>query len=350
MCIEHHVLPYINFIRKELSKDTYKTEILVYTQKPSETLTALQNNELVISHHRKDVVDTVKKANISHKVILHGLYDSVIFLNLLFTFTPLKFVSWAMWGADVYFTPPKGIKGLVINFCRRKVIPRIGNKIGLHCDYTWLFNHLGVEDKGSFKELCFPAWFYQDDKIIGQTRKNKDSEKKRSALIGNSAESTNNFLSLIDLLKHSILFKKYTFILNYGGTPEYIDEVKRYASECLKNCELVFLTEKLTYPEFYNLVSQHDALIYNHSRQQGVGSLNIAIELCLDVFLPSNNPMTANYDEWSIKVLPTESLSELSCDELNNEITKINNQSVIRNLYHPKKVAIRLNEFIENER
>jgi hypothetical protein len=347
LCIEHHVIPYINFIKEELDGNKHQNKIIVYTKKATDKLQGLVDAQVTITPDRADVVKTIKSADDSHKVILHGIYDNVIFLKLLFTRKPLKFVSWAMWGADVYYTPPQGIRGVIINYCRKKVIPRIGFKLGLACDYTWLFNQLKIKDKGKFGEICFPAWFYQETQ---QNIKDKLSENTNSsALLGNSADPTNNFIALIDILKDSSLFKKYTFVLNYGGSPKYINKIKAHAEEKLSHCELVFLTEKLAYQEYIDMVAQHDALIYNHARQQGVGSLNIAFSLGLSVLIPDTNPMTDNYKAWNVKTFPTNTITQLSLSDLQQEQYKKQNKNIIKSYYHPKKVAERLISIIESD-
>lgn len=350
LCIEHHVIPYIKFIKEELNDPCFQTNIIVYSKQPTEQLSCLEDHQVKITPNRHDIVTTIKSAKDSHKVIIHGFYDSVIFLKLLFSHKPLTFVSWAMWGADVYFTPPKGIRGAIINYCRKKVIPRIGNKLGLRCDYTWLFQQLNVKDQGEFKEIGFPAWFYQDKEItLSPKINNINHNSKPSALIGNSADPTNNFIQLIDQLKHSTLFKKYTFVLNYGGSARYINEIKQHALANLANCELIFLTDKLAYQEYIELMACHDALIYNHDRQQGVGSLNIAFELGLAVFIPKENPMTSNYLNWNVKIFTTESISALTADDLQKKSYKEYNQQIIQGHYHPKKVAQKLISIIKEK-
>ncbi len=350
LCIEHHVIPYINFIKEELDGNNHQNKIIVYTKKASDKLQGLTGNQVTITPNRADVVKAIQIANDSHKIIIHGIYDSVIFLKLLFSFKPLKFVSWSMWGADVYYTPPRGIRGVIINYCRKRVIPRIGNKLGLKCDYTWLFNQLKTEDKGQFSEVCFPAWFYQEaqDNIKDERNKNSNSTTL-SALLGNSADPTNNYIELIDILKGSNLFKKYTFVLNYGGSSAYINKIKEYAEENLSDCELVFLTKKLAYQEYIDVVAQHHALIYNHARQQGVGSLNIAFSLGLNVFIPRKNPMSENYKAWNVKTFPTETITQLSLNDLQNNQHKEQNKKIIKNYYHPKKVANKLISIIESD-
>ena len=350
LCIEHHVIPYINFIKEELDKTHYKSNILVYSKQATEKLSSLQDNQVTITPMRNDVVNTIKNANSSHKVIIHGFYDSVIFFKLLFSISQLKFVSWAMWGADVYYTPPQGIRGMIIKYCRKKVIPRIGNKLGLHCDYVWLFNQLKVKDKGEFNEICFPAWFYQETETCKQHRlKINCGKQELSALIGNSADPTNNFIELIDLLKYTKIFTQYTFVLNYGGSPAYINKIKKHAKQNLLNCKLVFLTEKLAYQKYIEVVAQHDSLVYNHSRQQGVGSLNIAFELGLSVIIPEHNPMTNNYKNWQVKTFSTESIATLSINDLQRQSYKEQNRKIIQNYYHPKNVAKKLMAIIESD-
>jgi hypothetical protein len=255
-----------------------------------------------------------------------------------------------MWGADVYYTPPKGVRGVIINYARKKVIPKLGHKLGLYCDYAWLFKQLKVSDQGIFNEVCFPAWFYQNSEFSKSLTKNDSNKTKGlSALVGNSADPTNNFIELIDILHSTSAFKKFTFVLNYGGTTEYITKVKEYAQEKLSHCELIFLTDKLDYIDYIQVVSEHDALLYNHARQQGVGSLNIAFELGLAVFIPEENPMTDNYKNWHVKTFTTESLESVSIEKLEEKQYKLENRIIIQGYYHPANVAKKLISIIKGD-
>lgn len=340
---EHHVLPYINFIKEQLSQDEFSTNVLVYSKVPSKEMRKLVSPNLVLTQERKNVVNHIKNANKNNKVIIHGIYDNVIFFKLLLTFKPLKFIYWVMWGGDVYFKAPTGLKGWLIKLSRKLVIPRIGFKLGFSCDYQWLFKKLDVKDKGEFRDVCFPAWFYTNiNKNKGKLIRDKQSTNKLCALVGNSADPTNNFIALIDILKTTSLFGKYTFLLNYGGTPEYIEEVQSYAKQQLLHCDLSFLTSKLDYANYIEVVANHDAIIYNHDRQQGVGSLNVAFEHGLAVFIPKKNPLQENYNDWGVKVFTTQSLPKLSEVDIKNTLHKGVNRIKIQKHYHPNNVASNL--------
>ena len=93
---EHHALPYIDFIEEQLSKDEFTTNILVYSKAPSKKMTELTLPNLVLSQNRKDVLTCIKNASENNRVIIHGIYDNVIFFQLFFIITFLCLLSYLL--------------------------------------------------------------------------------------------------------------------------------------------------------------------------------------------------------------------------------------------------------------
>jgi hypothetical protein len=342
-----HIIPYVGFIRKDLADKNLQHDVLIYTNEAPQLFDELQGGDLTISNQRRDVVNIIRSANSRHKVVLHGIYDNLLLLNLLFNLKALEHVIWSMWGADVYYSLPKGLKGIIINLARQWVLPRIGTKIGLKGDFEYL-QKLTHQTCKSFVEIGFPAWFYElKEKPSVISRQTKPI--KLNAMVGNSGDETNNFPAVIDLIAQSSLFDSLTFVLNYGATEEQILKIKNYATEKLTDVELVFLTTKCQYIDFIQLVSSHDALIYNHDRQQGVGTLNIACEFGLELFIPKHNPLFNTYKNWNIYLHDTHSIPTIIANSIMTEKQIIDNRNNIRNIFHPEICAKKLNNLLLGE-
>lgn len=342
-----HIIPYVGFIRNELVNDKLEHEILIYTNEDHHLFDGLSGMDLCITNQRENVVNIICSASAKHKVVLHGIYDNVLLLDLLFNAKALQHVIWSMWGADVYYDLPKGIKGFIIDKARKWVLPKIGTKIGLKGDFTYLQKST-PQSCNAFVEIGFPAWFYnlkqRPDAVI-KPRVNTNL----SAIVGNSGDEKNNFPEVIDFLAQSSLFSSLTFVLNYGASEKQITTIKAYATEKLPHIDLVFLIESCPYAEFIELVSRHDALIYNHDRQQGVGSLNIACEYGLDLFIPAHNPLYSTFSDWGIRLHDTHALPSLTVSDLNSCAQASQNQTSIRDIFHPAVCAQKLTKLILGE-
>ena len=342
-----HIIPYVGFIRNELINDKLEHEILIYTNEGRHIFDGLAGIDLCLTNQREKVVNTICSANAKHRVILHGIYDNVLLLILLFKAKTLRYVIWSMWGADVYYDLPKGIKGIIIDKARKWVLPKIGTKIGLKGDFIHLQKNT-QQNCNNYVEIGFPAWFYNIKQRPAALIKPKETNKL-SAMVGNSGDAKNNFPEVIDLLAQSSLFSSLTFVLNYGASETQTSTIKAYAIQKLPNIDLVFLTESYQYVDFIGLMSCHDALIYNHDRQQGVGSLNIACEYGLDLFIPAHNPLYSTFSEWGIRLHDTHTLPSLNVNDLNSCTQASHNQASIRDIFHPAVCAQKLNKLILGE-
>ena len=335
-----HVLPYINFIRTLLSHPQLEHRIVIYTNEDKQIYQPAFGDDLSLTNQRDKVVTIVRSAGSKHKVILHGLYDNVLLLKLITNHRALRHVIWSMWGADLYYEVPKGIKGKIIDFARRQVLPIIGCKIGLQGDFDYLEKQC-KKNCGNFTEIGFPAWLY-NQRSLPQSDIKPLRTNRLNALVGNSGDRTNNYFEVISLLANSTLFHSLTFVLNYGASLDEVEAIKNAAKEKLNHLSLTFLTEKCDYLDFVQLVSQHDAVIYNHDRQQGVGTLNIACEFGLYLFIPNKNPLTQTYRNWQIETVDTHSIDTLSTIDLPSIDARKRSQKNIRAIYQPQICADKL--------
>jgi hypothetical protein len=344
-----HVLPYVEFIRTHLSHPKLEHQVLIYSKETPSSFDSLIGSDLVICQERQPVIDRIKSANATHKVILHGLYDNIILLYLFASEKALKHTIWSMWGADLYYQGPSGIKGTLITLARRWLLPKIGTKIGLAGDFEYLQQWTRANCK-QFHEIGFPAWFYnkhiQTESFANDNEGPTNQTKGLSAIVGNSGDITNNYDQLIQLLATTSLFSKLIFVLNYGADESEISRIMAKAQTSLPHVQLVCLTDKCTYSDFVNLVAQQDALIYNHDRQQGVGTLNIACEYGLDIFIPKLNPLFNTYTQWQVVIHDTHSIANFKTNQLLSAEQKRANKASVRNVFHPQSCAKKIQNML----
>mgnify|MGYP000217415095 CR=1 FL=1 len=145
------------------------------------------------------------------------------------------------------------------------------------------------------------------------------------------------------MLSESDQIQKLTFVLNYGGSKCEILQLKAYARQKLGSRQLVFLEENMSYADFVGLVREHSALIYNHYRQQGIGTLNIALHFGLKVFVRSDCSTFPSYRAWGIQLGDTCQLVEhdFKCDDID---LLVRNRGILKEKFHPESCAKKFNE------
>ena len=72
--------------------------------------------------------------------------------------------------------------------------------------------------------------------------------------------------------------------LSYAGTDEYVERVTKVARRLFDD-KVTILDEVLTTEEYLELLSRIDILVFNHHRQEGVGTINSALLLGKKVYL-----------------------------------------------------------------
>ena len=350
-CSPHHVIPFVQFIDDFIRQDIRFThEVFIFNKR--HLLEAYPNRLIKISTQveysncQKRVLSKLNSLSTDHLGVIHGLYNRKIIGKLIFSLSKLKYIIWSIWGADLYSQHKKFLKRFRTNIYRKIVFPRIGTKIGQPGDYQYLKQKYGCKTE-EFREILFPAWFYlENDQITLNERVNR--HQSLCAIIGNSASDSNNHIELIDYLSRSINFSKFTFLLNYPKREAYVKKIETYAKKCLKSVKLEFIYTSLEYNEFIKLVKKNDALIYNHRRQQGVGTLNIALHHGLIPFLRSDNPMFYTYQSWGVHLCDTLQITKWKFKIKDHEIIK--NREVIRNKFHPEACAASYNKLFLEKR
>ena len=150
-------------------------------------------------------------------------------------------------------------------------------------------------------------------KLVNYDRTNINT---KVILIGNSADPRNNH---IDILNKLAKFKdkdlKLLLILAYGGTKDYVEEVVSYAKSIFGD-KVESLTSYLGFEEYMKLLNRTDICIFNHNRQQGLGTVNLMLAIKKKVYLKSDITPYKYYNDLGIKVYDTDSIISSSYDDL----------------------------------
>jgi hypothetical protein len=288
---------------------------------------ALQGN---VNYLGKDLFKSVKKTLMMFKdiqrkdrVILHSFHGIKMAALLMFTPWVLKKCYWFMWGGDLYQyqTGKRNLKWRLTELFRRPAIKRMGNFVTyIKGDYELAQEWYGCS--GRLHEcLMYTSNIYKKNIIDGDVAA---PDGKKTILLGNSADPTNNHFSAFDILE---TYKneniEIVVPLSYG--------VKSYAAEVVTEGQRRFgskfvpLTDFMPFHQYLALLGKVDIAVFNHNRQQAMGNTISLLGLRKTVFLNKGTTQWRFFEEKGIHVLELQkfSLVSLSEDEKNDNEKKI---------------------------
>lgn len=276
--------------------------------------------------------------NVADKIILHGLFNRFIVCVLFLQPWLLKKANWVIWGGDLYAYREEIQKNSLkskIWFCiKKKVISQLAGLITyIQGDYELAREWYGA--KGKYIEcIAYTSNVYKDVNLPAK----KDARK--TFLIGNSADPSNNHLEIISRLSP---FKdqdiRVICPLSYGDM--------YYAKEITKAGHSVFgekfepLLNLLPLDEYLKILADVDIAIFAHKRQQAMGNTITLLGMGKMVYLRKD---TTTWDFLrSIDV----SVEDFDCfDILKENLNGFHNKKVIKNFFSVEKLIQQWNDFL----
>lgn len=124
------------------------------------------------------------------------------------------------------------------------------------------------------------------DTVIKTTKiKKLQLDKRKSIIIGNSKNISNNHLDIYPIIrKHA----SYEFIIpfNYGTDSQYSNQVETvFKDKC------VFIKDFMPYDDYINLIKSSSAYVINSFRQSAMGNIYLALLEGLKVYMNPKNIM-----------------------------------------------------------
>ncbi|QIG90175.1 TDP-N-acetylfucosamine:lipid II N-acetylfucosaminyltransferase [Chryseobacterium sp. POL2] len=152
-----------------------------------------------------------------------------------------------------------------------------------------------------------------------------DLSNKKDILLGNSADPSNNHISIIDKLsKINLEDRKVVVPLSYSGNEEYKKKIIDYGHKMLgKN--FLALVDFMPMEDYNNIIFNCGYVIFNHIRQQAIGNLIVMGYLGAKIFLNSKSVTSEFLRDNSVIFTPT---SKIDFKELN---TKMNLEDIMYN-------------------
>ncbi|WP_160181688.1 TDP-N-acetylfucosamine:lipid II N-acetylfucosaminyltransferase [Paraglaciecola mesophila] len=296
MISEKFMPPYIDFIQENFHVSEHQF-IYITSEKYQFGLTPSHNVKFI--HTDDDFLCLVKILQAAEKIILHGLWRDKI-NNLLITFPDLLQKSyWVMWGADFYNPDSK-------NDEHKKIIETIGHLVSYSAgDIQFVRTWYGAKGHAIIN-FAYPSNLYQPTEY---TQKNHTS---KNILLGNSGATNNNHLFLLEQIskyKHRI-GKVYT-PLSYAnkGHPEHIKKVIKYGNELFGD-QFIPMTEFLPFDEYKNLLKEVDIALFDHDRQQAMGTIVTLLSYGCRVFIRPSVTTWDTLKDCDIKLFDIAKLDE----------------------------------------
>lgn len=201
----------------------------------------------------------------ANQICLHGIFDTLTLVLLIFNPQYLKKCNWFIWGGDLHIHEQRYYS--VRNFFKEILRKSVINKIT--CYVTYILKDFEyatkVYNRNALMKFCILYPSNVNDYINPRTTKNLN------ILLGNSADPRNRHIEIIDALSTKLTENMTAILpLSYGDL-QHAERVKTYAREKLK-CKLSIIEDILSKDEYYRLLSSVDIACMYHKRQMGMGS------------------------------------------------------------------------------
>ena len=215
-----------------------------------------------------------------HHLIVHGLYDRALVIALFVLLRKKHGATWTIWGSDLYsfLKPYPRLPHQAANmWLRRSVFRRMARVAGIPGDFSVLATDLS----GSWchSPLNHPLRLEREQYVALLEKAQAHRNNELTVLLGNSASATNRHeeaLTMLSRFRHEKL--RLIIPLSYAGQGEYVDRVTKVARRLFDD-KVTILDQVLTTEDYLDLLSGIDVLVFNHKRQEGVGTINAALLL-----------------------------------------------------------------------
>lgn len=210
------------------------------------------------------------------------------------------------WGADLYSViRPESLMFKFANVVKRKVIGRVPYIMTIiPSDFELLCKTCKI----SAKWMRGVVWGSKESDMT--VNLGLSCNKPRSCLkilIGNSATASNRHKDVLDLLSHFANEDIEIILpLSYGDSC-YADNVAIYAESIFGN-KVSVLREFISEEEYTLLLDQVDIGVFNHDRQQGLGTTMMLFRAGAKVYLSQDSLMSEDLMNEGYVIYPTESI------------------------------------------
>ena len=250
-------------------------------------------------------------------VVFHGLLPSSYLVPINLCPGSTRKGLWVAWGGDLAgLIDPEQLR---IPRSTRSLWERSARMMGRFAALTpgdeRLLQQVAGRDIECSRAVYFTDQSHDQLEAIWGDRSERAPGPKR-ILVGNSATPSNRHQEVLELLSRYAPGELEVFVpLGYGDV-DYAHQVKEQGSAMLGEAFRPLL-QRLSPSEFTSLASTMDVGVFNHDRQQGLGTILLMAALGKKVFLPSDNSSWGLLvEEVGLPMSDTKHIDQLSSDEL----------------------------------
>lgn len=275
-------------------------------------------------------------------LIFHGLYDRALVVALFTLLRRAHGATWIIWGSDLYpfLKPYPRLPHQVANmWLRRSVFRRMARIAGMPGDFSILA--ADMHESWHHSPINHPLRLQREQYLALLEKAQAHRNKELTVLLGNSASATNRHEEALTMLSR---FRgeplRLIIPLSYAGQREYIASVTKLARR-LFDGKVTVLDNVLTTEDYLDLLAGIDILVFNHKRQEGVGTINAALMLGKKVFLHHDVSTYAQLTASGVELYDTAAISSLDFAEFGNWSTDAGkrNHEAVYSVYGRKAVA-----------
>lgn len=171
------------------------------------------------------------------------------------------------------------------------------------------------------KNLVYLPFTYGflEDLVSSEVLNNTTKSTVQNILLGNSADPSNNHVELfIKLSKLNLGTKKVYVPLSYSGNEKYIKTILQKGQEILGD-NFYPLTNFLSLEEYNAILNSCTTLLFNHTRQQGVGNIIAMLYYGKKVYLNEKSTVFKYYKSLGVKLF---SSNQVNQESLNIQLSK----------------------------
>ena len=323
--------PYIDFINNNFGS---KEHLFLILGKGIGAKITPRDNVIQLSKDTKSIWRLITKINKSEKVFLHGLFSPHLVLMLCMQPWLLKKCYWVVWGGDLYYYKyrSRSFKSDIYELFRKLVIKNMGGLI-THIKGDYELAQKWYSARGIYY-YCFmyPSNLYKECRV----RQNKNDGSTITIQIGNSADSANNHIEVLEKLEQ---YKNANIEiicpLAYGNN-EYREKVILRGKEMF-GANFKPLIDFMPFNEYLERLAKVDVAIFNHKRQQGMGNITTLLGLGKKVYVRDDITTWEFFIEHGLKVFSSNSDFGNLFHEMDESIMEKNIENV-KNKFSEEKL------------
>ena len=305
VCMDKFIPAYFQFIQNNFNSENHL--VVLFRSRKGFGITGfnvinfdgvsniLSNSRTVIAHLRH-----------ADKVIVHGLISPRIVVYLFLHRAILPRCYWLIWGNDLYGETERRNrwKVFLLNKFRRPVAQRIGHLVTYIDGDVELARRLYAATGEYHTCLMYPSNVWEPRRHCSPVAKGATTVQ-----VGNSADPSNRHIEAFRLVAPKLSRTAQVLVpLSYGYRPPTLPWTRSYVDSVCEEGFHLFgnrfrsVRHFLSKDAYSNLLSTVDILVFNHRRQQGMGTLISALAMGKTVYMRTDTTSWTFLMQLGIKV------------------------------------------------